>query len=360
MDEESAVTLEDRKAAFERFWRGEGPSLLLIPPGEQELYDCADYPIRFEDPEAMWESEMARARPVADWPTDGIPTVRPNLGVIFIPATVGLPYQLKPDQMPWPGEPLDRDAIRAAREVDLAEAHLMGLAADFYALHAERGDGVAAYMADTQGVFDIAHLLYGEEIFYDIADPQHADWVAELLDISLDLYVRASHHLKTLLAEEPTRLVHGHGTSQGAWFPTAGVRFCEDTPTLLSPATIEGTLLPYVERALEPFGGGFAHFCGKHDFLFERLCHMPQVQAIDLGNPEYYDSGRLLDICGETGTVLYSRLAAADGETWEPYVRRIAALTSDAGARCILRPAVFPEGRNACQAMVDLWHELTA
>ena len=165
------MTVHDRIGAFDRFWRGDGPSLILIPPGEQELYDCADYPTRFEDPEAMWESEMARARPVADWPTDGIPTVRPNLGVIFIPATVGLPYQLKPDQMPWPGEPLGREAIRAARAVAVADSHVMQLAADFYAIHRERAGGtVAAYQADTQGVFDIAHLLYGEEIFYAIAD----------------------------------------------------------------------------------------------------------------------------------------------------------------------------------------------
>ncbi|MFC1805752.1 hypothetical protein ACFL09_02075, partial [Planctomycetota bacterium] len=254
--------MRERMAAFERFWRGEGPSLILIPPSEQELYDCCDYPTRFEDPEAMWRSEMARARPVADWPTDGIPTVRPNLGVTFIPAIAGLSYDLKPDQMPWPGPPLEREAIRAARDIDIDQAHVMRLAAEFYAIHRERGDGVAAYQADTQGVFDIAHLLYGEEVFYELPDPDHAAWVQELFEISLDLYVRVCRHLKSLLGEEPTRMVHGHGTSQGALFPAAGVRFCEDTPTLLSPATIEGTLLPFIERALEPFGGGFAHFCG--------------------------------------------------------------------------------------------------
>ena len=355
------MTVHDRIGAFDRFWRGDGPSLILIPPGEQELYDCADYPTRFEDPEAMWESEMARAQPVADWPTDGIPTVRPNLGVIFIPATVGLPYQLKPDQMPWPGEPLGREAIRAARAVAVADSHVMRLAADFYAIHRERAGGtVAAYQADTQGVFDIAHLLYGEEIFYAIADPGQAAWIAELLEICLDLYIRVTRHLKALLGEEPTRLIHGHGTSQGAWFPTAGARFCEDTPTLLAPATIAATLLPCIERAIEPFGGGFGHFCGKHDALLEQLCRLSQVRAIDLGNPEYYESRRLLEVCGATDTVLYSRLAADQGEGWEPYVRRIAALAREARARCILRPAVFPSARDACRAMRDLWHELTA
>jgi hypothetical protein len=77
--------LTNLRALHEAFWRGEGPSLILIPPGEQELYDLTDYPARFHDPQAMWESEMRRAEPVVDWPTDGIPTVRPNFRTPDIP-----------------------------------------------------------------------------------------------------------------------------------------------------------------------------------------------------------------------------------------------------------------------------------
>ena len=352
--------MRERVIAHDRFWQGEGPCLILIPPSEQALYDCADYPTRFNDPEAMWASEMARAEPVADWPTDGIPTVRPNLGVIFLPAAVGLTYELKADQMPWPGPHLDRDAIRAARDADLAESRVFRLAADFYAIHRERGNGrVAPYMADTQGVFDIAHLLDGEAIFYEMADPDEAAWVDELFEISLDLYVRGSRLLKQHIGEPMTALVHGHGSSQGLFMPTVGVRVCEDTPTLLSPAMIDERLVPYIERAIEPFGGGFAHFCGKHEGLFDRLCAMSEVRAIDLGNPESYDTRWLLERCAETGTVLYSRVAAEEGEEWEAYVRRLAALVRDTGARCALRPNVFPKTRDACAAMRDLWHELT-
>ena len=353
--------MQERLEAYGRFWRGEGPSLILIPPSEQDLYDCDDYPTLFESPEAMWASEMARARPVVEWPTDGIPTVRPNLGVIFIPAVAGLSYELKADQMPWPGPPLEREAIRAALGRDVADAHVMRLAEAFYAIHRERGDGtVAAYQADTQGVFDIAHLLYGEEIFYELPDPHHAEWIDELLEISLALYVRVARHLKALLGEAPSQMIHGHGTSQGVLFPDAGVRLCEDTPTLLAPATLEGTLVPFIERAIAPFGGGFAHFCGKHEFLFDRLCRLHAVRAIDLGNPEMFETRWLLERCADTNTVLHSHLAAAGGETWDTYVRRIAGLVRDTGARCILRPAVYPQARDECAAMHGLWHELTS
>jgi len=352
---------DERLAQHRRFWRGEGPCLIFIPSARRDLYDLADYPARFKNPELMWAAETARARGVVDWPTDGIPTVRPNLGVVFIPSMAGQSYRIPGDQMPWPGEPLGREAIRAARHIGLAESELMKLAAEFYAIHRERGDRqIVAYHPDTQGVFDVAHLLYGERIFYDLVDESEAGWIEELLDICLGLYVDASAHVKDLVGEGTSSMIHGHGTEQGVYFPHAGVRVSEDTATLLSPAMTGRVIVPAVRKAAGPFGGAFVHYCGKHDALLEQLCVMDCVKAIDLGNPEMYDSRWLMERCAETGTVLHSRVSASPGETWQGYTRRVAGLVNETGARCILRPAVFPDARDECAAMRDLWHELTA
>lgn len=349
-----------RVRRHEAFWRGEGPSLILIPPARQVLYDLANYPARFRDPLAMWESEMSRAAPVVGWPTDGIPTARPNLGVIFIPAMAGQRYRLPDDAMPWPGEPLSREQIRATRAVDVSQTETMRLAAEFYAIHAASGrKDVAAYQADTQGVFDIAHLLWGDAVFCDLAEPDQAEWIEELFDLSADLYRRATAYLKSVMGEPATSMTHGHGTSQGVVFPGAGTRVAEDTATLLSPAMIERLIIPSIEKAAAPFGGAFVHYCGKHPTLFEQLCRCPAVCAIDLGNPEAYDTRWLMERCAESRTVLHSRVAAEPGEDWETYVRRLAKLVRETGARVILRPLVFPERREDCAAMLALWHELT-
>ncbi len=349
-----------KRALHEAFWHGEGPSLILIPPAQQELYDLNNYPARFRDPRAMWKSEMRRAELVADWPTDGIPTVRPNLGVIFIPAMAGQNYHLPADAMPWPGEPLSREAIRAIRSVDVCQSETMRIVAEFYATHAASGRGdVAAYQPDTQGVFDIAHLLHGDDIFCDLADPQQAGWIEELLALSLDLYLKATTHVKFVLGEAATSMIHGHGTSQGVFFPAAGTRMAEDTATLLSPAMIERLIMPTIEKAAATFGGAFVHYCGKHTNLFEQLCRSKAVCALDLGNPEAYDTRWLMERCAESRTVLYSRLAAEPGEGWEAYVRRLAALVRETDARVILRPLVFPGSREECATMQNLWHELT-
>lgn len=352
------TTFEDRLAAQRRFWNGEGPSLILIPTAEMPQYDTEGYVQRFESPELMWHSEMRRAATVPDWPTDGIPTVRPNLGVIFIPGCVGQQFVVREGQMPWPGEPMSREEIRSLAAIGLESSRLMQLALQFYEIHARRAPpGVMAYHPDTQGVFSLAHLFYGDQIFMDLAeDPE---WVDELLEITLAVHTRVIRLLKENLREPDGELYHGHSFPQGVYFPNAGVRISEDTATMVSPRMLDRFVVPWLVRSACTFGGCFVHYCGKHEHLFEQLCRMPQVRAIDLGNPEKYAARRLLERCAAGGTVLFSPLPAEPGEDWSAYVSRLAGLVKQTGARMILRPAVFPQSREECQEMQQMWHDLT-
>jgi hypothetical protein len=345
-----------------RFWRGEGPSLLLVPADSEALYDTADYRRRFAHPKLMWEAEMRRAEALMGWPTDGIPTVRPNLGVVFIPAIAGQDYQLNNGQMPWPGTPLPWDTICATRSVDVVKAELMLRAEEFYRIHQAGGRaGIAAYHPDTQGVFDVAHLLHGDEILTEMAgDASEQARVFELMEICLDLYLRVTRRIKELLHEPAGNMIHGHGTAQGIFFPRGGVRISEDTLTLLSPAMIDHFVMPFIRRSLAPFDGGFAHFCGLHRPFFERLCGCELVKAIDLGNPEKYEVRWLLKQCAASGTVLYSRLPTFDGEDALGYAQRIAMLVRETRARVVLRATVVPRSRDEAVEMLAAWHELTA
>jgi hypothetical protein len=352
------MALQEKIAAFRAFWEGRGPSLILIPAAKRAQYDTDNYVARFAHPERMWEAEAFRAREELDWPTDGIPTVRPNLGVVFIPGAAGQSYKVQEGQMPWPGEPLSREEIRSLPGRDIEDSAMMRLARRFYEVHRAAGaEGIAAYHPDTQGVFSLAHLFYGDRIFcHAVEDP---NWVHQLLGITLTIHTRVVRALKSFLEEPDGEMTHGHSFPAGVYFPRAGVRISEDTATMISPRMVREFVLPYTERAVAPWGGCFVHYCGKHEFLFEQLCRMPQVLAIDLGNPEMYDTRWLLERCGQTGTVLFSPLKTEDGETWTRYLQRIAALAKAAGARLILRPTVFPDTREECAHMLDLWHELT-
>lgn len=348
------------------FWTGEGPSLLFIPCGDVSLYKTSeaamynlfDYPERFEDPEMMYAGEVARAQLMLDWPTDGIPTVRPNLGTIFVPACAGQGYKVQRGSLPWPGDHLSREEVRSIDPSKATESIMMKRAESFYDLARQRDD-IVPYHADTQGVFDIAHLLYGAEVFVEMAMDEEKAWPHELIERSLELYLRVSRHLKEILGESDTEMIHGHATPQGLYFPHAGVRISEDTAILISPEMIKEFLESPITASIEPFGGGFAHYCGKHDFLYEMLCEHPLVRAIDLGNPEFYDNRWLADHAAKTETVLYTRIPAEEGEDWRGFVERLGALVQETGVRMVLRATTYPNERGACEEMLGLWHELT-
>jgi len=355
---EYSPEIQDKVEQHRRFWAGEGPSLLFIPRRIQELYDLTDYEQRFASPAAMLRSELARAREIADWPTDGIPTVRPNLGTVFVPGSLGQSFALRPGSMPWPGEPLDRERIRTLTDPDLRGAELVRRALDFYGL-AKAVPDCYAYHADTQGAFDVAHLLYGVTIFTDLATDHERAWVMELMEMSVGWYVELTRMLKAAIGEPLTEMVHGHGTEQGLHFPHTGVRISEDTATLLSPEMIERDILPFMKRSVEPFGGAFVHYCGKHDELFRLLCEQEWCHAIDLGDPQMYELADLLEICAKTETVFYSRVAALDGEGWREYVERVGATVRKSTARCVLRSMIVPESRDECQQMLTAFHTAT-
>lgn len=342
----------------ERFWQGDGPSLLFVPVTFRDLYDLDDYERRFAQPRLMYEAERARAEVIRDWPTDGIPTIRPNLGTIFIPSCVGQPYEVRPGAMPWPGKTFSRKELRARHRCTILTGELMERALEFYR-HAAQDLGAYPYHPDTQGVFDIAHLLYGERIFLDLATEDERAWIADLMDLALEWFVDVTRAVKAAVSEPAGEMVHGHGTAQGLYFPTAGTRISEDTATLLSPAMIEERILPFMARSAQPFGGAFVHYCGRHDALFSILCEAPWCRAIDLGNPESYETGELLRRCAATGTVLYSRLPAEAEEAPLDYVRRIGRLVAESGARVVLRATVVPQSRLHAQEMTGLFHELT-
>jgi hypothetical protein len=200
--------------------------------------------------------------------------------------------------------------------------------------------------------------LNGDATFYEVVDDKA--WMHELLEVVLALHLRVMRALKSCLGEANGSMVHGHGSPQGVFFPHAGLRTADDTATLLSPPMVDEFVIPYLERSAAPFGGTFAHFCGRHTHMFDQFCRHPWVRAIDLGNPESYDTRWLLKKCAETGTILFSTVAAQEGEDWPAYTRRLAEMVRETGARVILRPAVFPETREECARMRDLWHELTS
>ena len=86
------------------------------------------------------------------------------------------------------------------------------------------------------------------------------------------------------------------------YFPEGGVRVSEDTATLLSPEMIEehNTAI-YKEKHTTIWRWVPLHFSGEHPTIFDQFTSLPEIKAIDLGNPEKYNTKKLMERCAETG-----------------------------------------------------------
>ena len=152
---------------------------------------------------------------------------------------------------------------------------------------------IHVYLPDTQGPFDIAHAVLGQEIFLAIYDDP--DLVHHLLQLCTELYIEVTKKLKKAIHEPMNRCYHGHALVRGIYMNNGGTRVSEDSATLLSPEHIDEFVIPYDQQALEAFDGGFIHYCGKHDYLLEAYLKMKEVRAINLGDPQSYDFGETMD-----------------------------------------------------------------
>ena len=212
---------------------------------------------------------------------------------------------------------------------------------------------VLPYVPDNQGVFDLTHLVAGSDVFYAVADDPPALLAAQ--ERSLELFLAGSRWFKDLVGEEAGSMVHGHGMPSGVWFPDTGIRVSEDSCTLFSAADIRRFCLPFIERAIRPFGRGFLHFCGRHEDFLRMAVENPLVSTVNLGNPELYDLEEVFAWCGRTGTVFFGHVARAGGEDDEAWLERLAGMCGRTGCRLILvaahaaddRAAAIPAHRDA-------------
>ena len=170
----TAATMGQRRQAA--VWRGEEPDSLPILIGgaapDSERFPRYSLGEQYRDPNKMLVGQLLGALNIAWGHSDAVPSFRVNFGCAFLATLIGLEQRVFEEQMPWlvehcPKEQLARLSPDQVTQM-AREGGLMPECLARYALFREAvGDRVACYIADTQGPFDLAHLLRGEELFYD-------------------------------------------------------------------------------------------------------------------------------------------------------------------------------------------------
>lgn len=352
-----------KKAAFESFWKKEGPCLLLFAePHLAEGQNYVEYDLvhQHNSVDLLFKEAVIQKERFDRVIDDGLPVIRADLGTTLLPTGLGMSIQVQQNAHPWleghlrPEEYLEKDLDRftAGGEIPLA--------IEFYKKVRQldqKLNETIPYLPDTQGIFDLTHLVIGTDVFYLFFD--RPELVEKLQKKSLDLFLCATRYFKGLIGEEATSMVHGHGMFRGVWFPDTGARISEDSCTLLSMEQIEKYCLPFIRDALRPFGRGFMHYCGRHVDFLATVCNEPIISTINLGNPEFYDLDEIMILCGRTDTVFFGHLPKEEHEDNETFIERVAESVKKNGARAILILREIPESRERMQSLLDLWHRLT-
>ncbi len=266
-----------------------------IDPSPVEGWPTFPYSEAFRDPEKMLVNELAGVYAGANLRDDRMYTIRANYGVGTVASLFGCRISLPMDNMPW-CEPLSEKELLEALERGVPEM-TSGLGGrvmeterfylDTLARYPNLKQAVHVYLCDTQGPFDIAHLVVGHRIYTEIHDDP--DLVHRVLDLVTETYSRFTKAQKEIVGEGNEWSYHSQTKVRG------GIRICEDSPTNISPAAYQEFCRPYNERVLAEFSGGWVHYCGRGYQIFPHLISTPGLCGVNFGNPELQDLRAVYD-----------------------------------------------------------------
>lgn len=266
------------------FWRGEKISTpLLFVGGElsekQKIIPEYNYKEIFTDKEKMLCSEIRAACAVANGRSDSIPSIRANFGTGTILACLGLEQEAFTDKMPWLTEHLTKEQITKLSPDDIQPRGTFARGLEMMHYYKEiMGESIPIYVMDTQGPFDLAHLMLGDELFIQLYDDP--SFVHHLMNLCLELGIKTHRWMKEAINEPLTSLHHGSVLYSDSF----GIRICEDTTVMLSPDHIEEFAVVYSRKLAREFGGAWVHYCGYHEGLTDAILSSPELRLLNFGH----------------------------------------------------------------------------
>jgi len=293
---ETRLNIADQKELYSRYVRALGfseadrlPLALYIPWRDGS---SRPFPLReaYKDPAKMMVNELlcgfTNLLHVVEVGSDNPLCIRPNLGVGIVASTFGAKMRFLKDNMPWVN-PLGPERITEIIEGDLppVDSGLVNNAVEMYEYFHETlsrypncQKAILITLPDLQGPFSTAELLWGPKIY-------------------------------TALYKEPTHV--------GA--------LCEKVARQMivvniSPQTYQEVVLPADKVVAEEVGAVGMHFCGNGMHQLKNFLSLPNIQCIDIGQPELLDLDCLYTKAA-TSKVALVRVSLPEGELCSPKLR---------------------------------------
>ncbi len=286
------------------------------------------------DSERMFLSELRQTLTVVNGGFEAVPSVRANMGASIFPSLLGVKPRLFEDKMPWIKDHASKEQLSSLypEDIKISDEFKTGLEHMAYMAEKLEGTGCLVFPMDLQSPFNTAHMVYGDNIFYDLYDDPA--FVHHLLDLCTHAIIIGMEECFKVMPESESRVAHYNGLVMPR--SKGGLKVSEDTSTLLSKAHIEEFVAPYTHRVLEHFGGCYIHYCGRNPHLFEMVMNDPLAYGLNFGNPEMHDMEEILKICAQNGKIYFGSLNRREGETLYEYFRKYLSASRKDGKSMLL------------------------
>jgi len=294
--------------------------LLLSTAANLSQYPAFNPKQTHYDPEKMLCQELRGAVCAAEAGRESVPSVRANMGCGIVLSLMGLKQELYDDKMPWLQKHLSREEamemqpsdLKITPEFEMAMQHMEYMAEEL------KGTGVRVYPLDIQGAIDTAHLLIGDDMFYEVYDDE--EYMDHVLELSTAAIIMAMEEcLKRIPGSDE---YVGHYSSFCLPRHFGPLKLSEDTTTLLSRAHIWRYAQPYTRRILEHFGGGYVHYCGKNDHLLDMTLEEPLCRGLNFGNPDKHDMEEVVGRCARAKKC-FMGICSVTKEDAKPYFEKM-------------------------------------
>jgi len=357
-EKENIAKAKQKQAAYWRLEGSNNPPVIayfdLTP--EQEKIPSPNLKQAFYNSEMMLFHQIRSVFSALNSGSDVVPSIRANMGVGVILSLLGGSQIVFEDKMPWPKEHFSKKRLYnfSVEDIQLGGDFELGLRHMRF-FREVLGNTVPIYCMDHQGPFDLAHLLFGDQIFIEIFDDP--DFVHYLLNLCVEISVKAIEIMKEISGEKLNECYH----SNMIYADNMGIRICEDTSALLGPEQIAEFVIPYTAKLARHFGGGWVHYCGRNDNLTKQICAIPEIKGINFGvipGKEYeHEFEKDMECCLNSKTIYVGFWTPYPNETAKEFVKRMHFWAKQGAMIPVMPNSKEKYGMNS-REMVDYFREL--
>ena len=300
---------EDYYSQWRDFWCGKCETPVFRPRRvKTEIPGIKIEPVHINDAlsnlELMLDSELVLLNKKLVGGTDPL-AIRANYGTGIMTSLFGAEIFEMPREMntlPTTRSFNDSDKMRAVLEKGIPD--LCGgfgknvfafaeLCSEIFESYPKIKKYVKIYHPDTQGPLDIAELLWGSEMFYEMYDDP--DFVHSVLRLITDTYKKFLDKWYTLVPKEKELSVHWSIMHKG------NIMIRLDSAMNLSVDFYNEFSKPYDSELLDYFGGGCMHFCGRGDHFVESMCEIDNMYGFNMSQPHLNNMEKIIGAAVRSG-----------------------------------------------------------